>query len=134
MTLAAAIGHIQATVGAVDGIRAAPAYPPDSMAVYPFTVCYPGSGTWERMSDWKKGLHTVNLEVHWARKDLYRDVEKAAAFAETIPNAILSDPTLGGHCETITAVSYSFGAMQYGGVDTIGYRYQVTFKDETAIT
>ena len=134
MSLAGAIVYLQTTVGAVDGIRAAPAYPPDSMSVYPFAVCYPGSGVWERMSDWKKGLHTVNLEVHWARKDQYRDVEKAAAFAESIPNDILADPTLGGNCNTVTACSYSFGAMQYGGVDTIGYRYSITFKDETSIT
>lgn len=134
MSMAGVVAYIQATVGAVEGIRLAPAYPPEQANVYPFAVCYPGSGSWTRMSGWKKAMHTVNLEIHWPRKDLYRDVERAVEYAETIPNDLLSDPTLGGNCETITDMSYSFGAMTYGGVDTIGWRYSITYKDETAIT
>ncbi len=55
-------------------------------------------------------------------------------FAESIPNDLLADPTLGGNCETVTDMSYSFGAMAYGGVDTIGYRYSITYKDQSSIT
>ncbi len=41
MSMAGVITHIQATVGAVTGIRAAPAYPAEQMSVYPFAVCLP---------------------------------------------------------------------------------------------
>lgn len=134
MSMAGVITHIQAVVGAVTGIRAAPAYPAEQISVYPTAICYPASGAWSRQSGWKKALHTVNLEIHWARKDLYRDIERAVEFAESIPNDLLADPTLGGNCETVTDISYTFGAMVYGGVDTIGYRYSITYKDQTAIT
>src|SRR5512139_3347037 len=124
MTLQAAIAKIQDIAGAVSGIRAAPEYLPETINIYPFLVCYAGSGSYEYApAGVMKGLHNIILELHIARKDLPRDTEKAMPYADSIPLAIFHDPTLGGTVSTFGRISYTFGGMQYGDQMTLGFRF-----------
>jgi len=133
-TLQEAITEIQALVGALTGIRKAPTAAPESASAFPFAVCYPESGHWERVSDWKKGLHTVVVEVHVARIDLARDIASALSYSESLVNALLNAPTLGGKVDTIVgSISYKFGEMKYAGQPTLGWQFRVTFKQQSAV-
>lgn len=136
MGLQAAIAAIQAVMRGMTGIRYAPDYPLDAINVYPYAVCFAGSGEWrQEPALWKKGLHTITLQVHWARKDLPRDVGKAMLFAESIPNAIMKDPTLAGTVDTVLdPISYTFGVLSWGGTENIGFEFKIMIKVQSAIT
>ncbi len=126
MTLQSAINAIQGVVSGVNGIRAAPDYPPDKMEVFPFAIAYARTGVFNAAPVGAgKGLHTVVIEVHVARKDLARDVQAAMVFSDAIPLALLADTTLGGTVSTFARVRYEFGPMAYGGMATIGWKFFV---------
>lgn len=136
MGLQSAIDAIQDIMLTISAIREAPDEPPEAINVYPFAVCFAGSGEWhQEPAGMKKGLHTITLQVHWARKDLPRDIQKAMALVETIPNEIMDDPTLATTVDTIIdPITYTFGALSWGGVDTIGFDFKIRVKIQSAIT
>ena len=106
------------------GIRAAPDYAPDKLTVFPFALAYAKMGVFEVAPiGYGKGLHTVVVEVHVARKDLPRDIQAAMAFSDAIPLALLADTTLGGVVSTFGRVRYEFGPMAWGGMETLGFRF-----------
>ncbi len=131
-TLDDAIGEIQADIRALDGIRAAPDYAPEQMNAFPFSVVYPGSG--EFTSDvpgGMKGLHSITIELHVARKDLPRDIAKAMPFVQSIPNALLKavatqgGDRFGGTIDTFGRITYEFGPLDWGATQTIGWRFRM---------
>lgn len=133
-TLHDAITKIQGLVGAVSGIRSAPVNAPESANVFPFAVCYPESGTWEIAGTWKKGLHTVVLEVHVQRRELPRDVSAALQYGETIVNTLFKNPALAGVVDTIkNPIVYSFGYLEWAGQQTLGWQFRIKFKQESEI-
>lgn len=126
MALQDVISEIQNTAGAVDGIRAAPDYIPESLNIFPFLVCYAGTGSFEiSPTGVMKGLHSIILELHVARRDLSRDVKNAMQYSDSIPLALMHDPTIGGTVSTFGRISYTFGGMQYGDQLTLGFRFTI---------
>lgn len=128
MTLQSAIQDVQATIAAISGIRDAPNYPPEDSAVYPFVVAYAGPGEFRtgEPAGQMKYLGSIIVDLHIARKDLPRDVEKAMTYHESIPNEILEDTTLGGNISTCGPVSCSgIIVMAYGGQETLGLRFTI---------
>jgi hypothetical protein len=120
------IKGIMDIVGAVSGIRAAPDYPPESINVFPFAVCYPGTGRIIiEPAGVMKGLHEIVLEIHVARKDLSRDVQAAIPFVDSIPLALCGDVTFGGTTSTWGAIRYQFMPLGWNGVETIGWRFWI---------
>jgi hypothetical protein len=127
MALQDAIARIQTLVAAVDGIRASPQYLPEAINIFPYSVCYAGNGSYDfGPSGVMKGLHNIILEIHVARKDLPRDTEKVMDYADSIPLAIMHDPTLGATVSTIGPITYTFGGMQYGDQLTLGFRFTIS--------
>lgn len=131
-TLDDAISEIQADIRALEGIRAAPDYAPEQLNVFPFCVVYPGSG--EFVSDvpgGMRGLHSITIELHVARKDLPRDIAKAMPYVESIPNALLKTiatqggDRFGGTISTFARITYEFGPLDWGGTQTIGWRFRI---------
>ena len=136
MGLVAAIADLQGTIGALTGIREAPTYPGDKLPPLPSSFCFVASGEWKQQpAGARTGLHVLRLQIYWDRKDLARDVTKAMVYVETIPNAIMADYTLGGTEDTVVdPITYTFGAMEWTGMQTIGYSYDITVKIMEAIT
>lgn len=122
--LSSAIVYIQALMRQVEGVKAAPDYPPEQLDPFPFVVAFPGSGTWAfGGGGFARGLHTIELQVHIARKDLPHDVEAITKFVDLIPLKLLGDPTLGGTISTFGTVRYEFVPMVWNSVSTIGVRF-----------
>jgi len=131
-TLQQVIDAIQDDLGALTGIREAPDEAPESMNLFPFVVVYPSSGEWRSDTPGGKiGLHTLTVELHVARKDLPRDIQKAMAYSESIPNVLLKTvATVGGDLfdgtiQTFDRITYTFGPLGWAGVDTLGFRFQI---------
>lgn len=127
-TLQDAIDQIQAVVGAVSGIRKAPDEPPDQLNEFPFAVCMAASGSFRvGPPEIMQGVHTLVLEVHVARRDLTRDIQRLMPFAKSVPAAILAAYAAG----TLTAVQviggirYELGALGWGGFETLGLRFWI---------
>lgn len=137
MTIQAAIAYIQGLAEGLTGIRQAPDFPPEQMNVFPFAVCYPSAGEFRAGPiGLMKGLHSLVVEIHVARKDLPRDVETALPFGELLAAAVFDDPTLGGTVDTVRAdegITYTFGALAWGGQATIGWRITVPVKIQTVL-
>jgi len=128
-TLETACAAIATACAAVSGVRQAPALPPEQITAgnFPFVVTYPDSGTiGYNTPDDAIFLHNIIVEVHTARKDLPRDVDKIFPYIETIPAAIMADPTLSTNVQTIGEISYTFGEMNWGDLQTIGIRFTLS--------
>jgi len=126
MGLQTAIAALQAKVGAVAGIKNAPDYAPDSINEFPFSVAYAQSGTFENVSlSFGKALHTLVVEIHVSRKDLKTAIQNVMSYGDSVPAAILADPTIGGSVSTFRDITYTFGPLNWGTTDTIGFRFQI---------
>lgn len=128
MTLQAAITQLQTTLAALTGIRAAPEYPPEDAAAFPFLIAYAGQGQFNagEPAGMMKYLGTIIIDLHIARKDLPRDTAKAMVYHDLIPNEILSDTTIGTTVSTCGPVRTSgLIFMKYAEVDTLGIRFTI---------
>ncbi len=118
---------------------------PDSINQLPAIVVYPGGMRWrlashsgERGWPMRRGLYTVRVELHVARKDLERDVELAMTFSDTIPDALFAGfhrdrfggkaVTLGDPARAGDSVSDVFRGeflgIGWGGDQTLGWRIE----------
>lgn len=140
MSIQTAIEGVIDLVGAVTGIRYAPDEPPDSVSVYPFVTAFPGPGTheytagsatYERLT-----LFTIVVQLHVARRDLERDYRELIPYADSIPNAIMSDLTFGGTVQTFGIIETDgLVPLRWGETDTLGYEYRITdVKIRTSVT
>ena len=123
-------------VGAVSGIREAPDYPPEQLGDFPFAVAFPGEGTHSfGVVGERKFLGNVVLEIHVSRVALPIAVENSIGFGDTIPNALLASPTLNGAADVFESVVQTFGELNWGDTQTLGFRFIVTnIKARTNIT
>lgn len=125
-TIQTLMARIQAKLDAVPGIRSAPLYPPEQMLEGPFAVVYPGSGEAQFGTPGsKKELVTMVVEVMVVRKDLPRDIQKVTGFHDLVLNALMGDTTFGGLVDTYGRIDWTFGPLQWGDTDTVGYKFQI---------
>jgi hypothetical protein len=128
-TIEQVMTRIQTTVTAVTGVRKAPAKPPEQMSVFPFAICLPATGEYLVNGGWAQGLDEVTLDIHVARRDLPRDVDKLIVFWDSIPAALNADTQLNG---TICVIRYpirrSFATFNWGALQTIGIRFVIPVK------
>ena len=125
-TVKECILEIQVEIRKVSGINSAPDFPPDKMAVYPFVVTYPESGTIDAVfGSGTKGLHNIVIEVHLARKMLAVTVENAIAFVDSVPDELFKSLYDGDYTkfDTFQRLTYELAAMEWGGIETLGIRF-----------
>ena len=138
MALKDAIGDIVDELQTIPGIRRVPDEPPEDNDQFPFAVVYPLTGLYTQgPAQLMKGLHSVNIELHVARKDLPRDYAKVMDLIDTIPWELMKLLNDGGYTNlaTIGQIEYTFGPLSWAGVDTLGVTYTITnVKVETEIT
>jgi hypothetical protein len=121
------IAAIVVIIKTVSGITQVPVNPPDTVNTDTFVVTYPLNGVFDNgVVGTKKGLHNISVDLLRKRTDLARDIAAIKPFVDTIPIALLADPTLGATVQTFEAVRYELIMPDYGGVPTIGYKFTIT--------
>jgi hypothetical protein len=130
------IQAIMDIVSQVSGIREAPDYPPEQLSDFPFAVAFPSEGThFFGVVGERKFIGNVILEIHVSRVDLPNAVANSIGFGDSIPNALLKSPTLTGTADTFESVAQTFGELNWGDTQTLGYRFTITnIKVRTTIT
>lgn len=130
-----ACDRIMTLMDGLSWIKAAPADPPAAPAQFPFAALFPQEGTSTLAADVKQDLHTVALEIHWALRDMPRQVGDAKDRLDDVLNELHNDPTLNGTVDTIVSpITYEFGPMEYGALKTLGFIFHITFKQRTAVS
>ena len=129
-TLEQVVSAIQAKVQALEPkIRNAPDQPVENPSVFPFGVTFMRRVEYTQQSgSLRTGLHTAVVQIHIARKDLPRDIEKAMPYGEAFPVAILNDITLGGIVSHVGPVRGAFKPMEWGDQETLGWEFEIDFK------
>lgn len=113
----------------VRDLRRVPEEPPENNDQFPFAVVYPASGSFNKESaGWMIGLHNINIELHVARKDLPRDYTQLVTLYDRIPYQLESglENSRFTAITTWRNITYTFGALNWGGVDTLGVVYTMT--------
>lgn len=146
-----AVAAITTELRLLPGLYATPDAPPEQLSVFPALVVYPQSGFWRlgspsgaRARGMRWGTHTIAIRVHVERSSLAHDVGQALPYAESVPDALfrgfardryggavvaLGDPSVGG---SAAPLRYEFGPDQWGGIDTLAWRWSldVTVEEE----
>ena len=118
MSLTGAIEFIQTKLSTLDGIRATPALPPESINVFPIIIAFPGNGTWEYgVPGAMNGTLSIVVQLHIARHSLPRDIEKASQYVLSVPMTIMRDPTLGGNIKNFSKITFSLQEMAWNNQD-----------------
>lgn len=119
----------------VTGLRRIPDAPPESNDQFPFAVVYPVSGSYSgHTPEDMVGLHDINIELHILRKDLPRNFDSVIDLQDDIPNALLVGIKDSDFSDLITFgdITYTFGALEWAGVQTLGVTYTVSGVKVTA--
>ena len=133
-TLATVLSTLQTAMAGLTGIKYAPDYPPEQASDFPFVVTYPDTyrGVVNTPQDFRM-LYDIRVELHIARKDLYEDVRKLLDYPEIGANALFD--ALITNSLAHEGIEGEFGALNWGGVDTIGFVWTVkAVKVVTTIT
>jgi len=138
MALKDAISEIIDELQTISGIRRVPEEPPETNNSFPFAVVYPSFGDYNiGPPELMRAIHSINIELHVARKDLPRDYTKVMDLIDTIPIELYKLLRTSGYTylATFGPISYTFGPLSWGGVDTLGVTYTMTeVKIQTDIT
>lgn len=138
MALKDAVNDIIDALQELGDIRRVPDEPPENNDQFPFAVVYPLTGSYEMPTrGLMKGLHSINIELHVARKDLPRDYRQVMKLIDQIPNKLMKKQIDAGlsNMDTFGITEYTFGPLSWAGVDTLGVTYTVTdVKVQTAVT
>jgi len=110
-------------------IRSVPDGPIENPSVFPFGTAFIRRVNYTQFSQTlRHGTHTLAVQVHVARKDLPRDIEKSVPYGEVVPVAIYNDLTLDHKIATVTAIRGAFrGDMVWGDQETIGWDIEIDF-------
>ena len=132
MSLRSAIDQIQtALVERVEGLsqRTAPVDIPGQAAGWPMVICYPETGNWgSGPAGAVTSLHNIVIELHVQEaKSLEAAFREALRYSYTVPLALYRAFEAGelSAVQTWRQISYRFGAMKYGGVETVGWKFTI---------
>ena len=139
MALKDALKDIVDELQTISGIRRVPDEPPENNEQFPFAVVYPLTGLYTQgPAQLMKGLHNVNIELHVVRKaDLAKEFNQVMNLLDTIPWELMKklNDAEYDNLATIGQIEYTFGPLEWAGVDTIGVTYTIQgVKVETEIT
>lgn len=153
MTLPNIIDEIVATVKSIPLLGDAYDSPVDQInGPWPVIVAYPDGGTIRletTRSDHNRpstfAVHTITVSLHWPRKELRYDIARLLGFADTIPEALMASfirDRFGGTVVALGdarspgasgAIRYEFGDGEWGGIQTLAFRFSFDVTAQAAI-
>jgi hypothetical protein len=143
MALVDALKEIQAIVGDVSGVRAAPEFAPDNPPQGLFSVALPASGLFRQQpAGVLCGLHDVQLWVVCPRVDLAKTLKNILPLGELVAAELENHETLHSTCSTFSDITYTFNtsinlgtaadpSYYSGWIFTIS---QIKIEDESILT
>jgi len=129
MSVDTALANLTSKLAALPGMKSAPTLIPEDPGVFPFGIAYERSGVLvARAAGEANDLATLFVEIHVARSLLGQAIQLASTFRDPFLLALIADPTLGGSVSTMNDVRRTFGVLEWAGVQTIGYRFEIDVK------
>ena len=129
-----AINFIQSQFAAIPGIRAAPNEPLDKIDPFPCVLTFEQSGTVDLEEPYSSsyGPQTAVIvsELHIQRTDLPRNIRQAMTFREAMLRVIMNNPNLGNAVIVAKRARWTLGPMNWNGIDTIGYKFEIDLQLE----
>ncbi len=144
MSIEGGIANLQTKVLALTGMdiagrtvkmQAAPEQPTEAANQFPFAVAYEREAeTVFAASEYAQDAGLIYCEIHVARVMLGAAIVLAMSFRDPFLKLLIADPTLGRNVSPITRVKRTFGALTWGKVDTIGYRFEIAVPSALTAT
>ena len=127
---------VQDVVGALSGIRIAPDVPTEQTTGGDVTAfCYPGTGSVTVVTAGRmQAQHTLHLQIITPRRNLRTDWARIVGLGDTVPRALLGDLTLAGTVLHINTVDYTFGTLEWGGTNELGWSFTLAVLAAGTIT
>lgn len=134
MDVTSAINRIQDLWLTIAGVRAAPDEPPEKIDPLPIAITYERSGEVDiakpHSGSFAEQRGTIWSELHVQRADLPRAIRSTMTFREAFLRKLQADPTLNGTIMLVNPVRWTFLALEWNGVQTVGYRFEIDFQLE----
>jgi hypothetical protein len=126
-TLVAICAAVQDVVEDVTGIRFAPDVPPEQQAGGDVSAyCWPGTGTTLEITDGQQEAHhTLHLYIITPQRNQRTDFARVIALGDTVPGALLKEKTLSGTVLQIDQIRYTFGQLEWGGGQNLGWMFEI---------
>lgn len=133
-TITQAIEAIQNKAAALSGMIAAPHEPPEAIMQTPFAVSYLSSASYvANSSGWQTILATITTDIFVARVNLPVDYATIMPYADSFPNALQLDPTIGSKVDTITGITCTTQSQKWGDNTYLVLHFQVSVKQNPAV-
>lgn len=139
MGLEAAVARAQVLIKALSGMKGAPATIPDKIHGFPFSVAYPGRGTWARayMGEQAQNTGEIMIELYLCpqARGLQFAVTRLMDYFEAIPKALMGDDTLNANLTTQgmggpTITCDLLLAGEYARLPVFFYRWRLAYERE----
>ena len=142
MAIQDVIARMQTVIEGISGIKGADQYLPEALpTVENWVVMYPGESEFipGLPAGYMTALYNVVIEIHTPRNTLPMAIKRVIGYFDDIPNALYDDRCDGYMNGTVSTIgeitSTGLVAMNYAGIDTVGFRYTVRdIKIQTVIT
>lgn len=121
-----ACSAIVTILSGISAFQHVPIDPPDTISVSTFAIVYPKDGTIDNgVVGGKKSLHNISIDALTKRGDQAQDLARMKPFLDTVPAALLADPTLTNTVQTFASISYELITPNYSGIEMIGYQFTI---------
>lgn len=129
MAIKDVIFEVQQLWREVGGIASAPDTPPENAADFPFAVTYERQGVMRGQSfGWGLDFLVILSELHVSQAMFQEGILLAQSKKDDFLLKFIEDPTLNTTISTVREVRYTFGRLEWNGVQTIGYRLEIDCK------
>lgn len=134
MDITAAVHYVQTLWRQVDGIRAAPDEPNDSIDPSPRVLTYLQSCEVDfskpHSDSFAVEAVVIRSELQVSRTNIDAAVEQARAMALDFLQLVQVNPTLGGAIMLASPVRMLFTRYETGGLTFVGYRFEIECDSE----
>ena len=129
MSLSTAFDELAAVLRTLPNIKNVYREPVEAPSVFPFASIQPATGSYSSGSVGKilgDSDHNITVLVLVERFDLPTAVYRSEPYADHLRDALQLKPTLNGAVQIVNGLSYTFGLVNWAGLDMLGYTFSVS--------